>query len=145
MRLLLGHLILRRRFRIAPLAVGGRLHLYVRLDLGKAPSDIGRCVTYCGDDLGRCDFSEAKAPKEGLPVMVVSDRARESLTPVQTPFGTPPQFLQYSTFLPYGGVAHLAADLGARDVVATWCPFRHAQSTAGRGRVTLWRWPRSRR
>jgi predicted TIM-barrel fold metal-dependent hydrolase len=45
----------------------------------------------------------------GLPVMVVSDRARESLTPVQTPFGTPPQFLQYSTFLPYGGVAHLGS------------------------------------
>jgi hypothetical protein len=39
----------------------------------EAPSDIGRCVTYCGDDLGRCDFSEAKAPKEGLPVMVVDE------------------------------------------------------------------------
>jgi len=37
------------------------------------PSDIGRCVTYCGDDLGRCEFSEAKAPKEGLPVMVVDE------------------------------------------------------------------------
>ncbi|WP_300971445.1 Zn-binding domain-containing protein [Thiocapsa sp.] len=39
----------------------------------EAPSDIGRCVTYCGDNLGRCDFSEAKAPKEGLPVMVVDE------------------------------------------------------------------------
>jgi len=39
----------------------------------EAPSDIGRCVTYCGDDLGRCEFSEAKAPKEGLPVMVVDE------------------------------------------------------------------------
>lgn len=37
------------------------------------PSDIGRCVTYCGDDLGRCEFSEAKSPKEGLPVMVVDE------------------------------------------------------------------------
>jgi hypothetical protein len=37
------------------------------------PSDIGRCVTYCGDDLGRCEFSEAKAPREGLPVMVVDE------------------------------------------------------------------------
>ena len=39
----------------------------------EAPSDIGRCVTYCGDDLGRCEYSEAKAPKEGLPVMVVDE------------------------------------------------------------------------
>src|SRR4029077_5163584 len=31
------------------------------------------CVTYCGDDLGRCEFSEAKAPREGLPVMVVDE------------------------------------------------------------------------
>jgi hypothetical protein len=39
----------------------------------EAPSDIGRCVTYCGDNLGRCDFSEAKSPREGLPVMVVDE------------------------------------------------------------------------
>ena len=39
----------------------------------EAPSDIGRCITYCGDNLGRCEFSEAKAPKEGLPVMVVDE------------------------------------------------------------------------
>jgi hypothetical protein len=39
----------------------------------EAPSDIGRCVTYCGDDLGRCEFSERNAPKEGLPVMVVDE------------------------------------------------------------------------
>jgi hypothetical protein len=39
----------------------------------EAPSDIGRCITYCGDNLGRCDFSEAKASKEGLPVMVVDE------------------------------------------------------------------------
>ena len=39
----------------------------------EAPSDIGRCVTYCGDNLGRCEFTERKAPKEGLPVMVVDE------------------------------------------------------------------------
>ena len=39
----------------------------------EAPGDIGRCVTYCGDKLGRCAFSEAQAPKEGLPVMVVDE------------------------------------------------------------------------
>ena len=39
----------------------------------EAPSDIGRCVTYCGDNLGRCEFSEKKSPKEGLPVMVVDE------------------------------------------------------------------------
>jgi len=51
------------------------------LKVYEAPSDIGRCITYCGDDLGRCDFSEAKAPtdntkpdfREGLPVMVVDE------------------------------------------------------------------------
>ena len=39
----------------------------------ESPSEIGRCVTYCSDPLGGCDFSEAKAPKEGLPVMVVDE------------------------------------------------------------------------
>jgi hypothetical protein len=39
----------------------------------EAPSDIGRCVTYCGDNLGRCEFSEKNSPKEGLPVMVVDE------------------------------------------------------------------------
>jgi len=39
----------------------------------EAPSDIGRCVTYCGDNMGRCEFTERNAPKEGLPVMVVDE------------------------------------------------------------------------
>ncbi len=39
----------------------------------EAPSDIGRCVTYCGDSDGRCDFTERNSPKEGLPVMVVDE------------------------------------------------------------------------
>ena len=43
------------------------LHVY------EAPSDIGRCVTYCGDNLGRCEFTERNSPKEGLPVMVVDE------------------------------------------------------------------------
>lgn len=43
------------------------------LKVYEAPSDIGRCVTYCGDNLGRCEFTEAQAPKEGLPVMVVDE------------------------------------------------------------------------
>lgn len=30
----------------------------------EAPGDVGRCVTYCGDPMGTCDFSEAtKAAK----------------------------------------------------------------------------------
>ncbi|MFM8443289.1 MAG: hypothetical protein ACKN9W_08110, partial [Methylococcus sp.] len=43
------------------------IHVY------EAPGDIGRCVTYCGDDLGRCEFTEKNAPREGLPVMVVDE------------------------------------------------------------------------
>lgn len=39
----------------------------------ESPSDIGRCVTYCGDAMGMCEFSEAKSPKEGLPVLVVDE------------------------------------------------------------------------
>ncbi len=45
----------------------------MHLKVYEAPSDIGRCVTYCGDNLGQCEFSEARAPKEGLPVMVVDE------------------------------------------------------------------------
>ncbi len=43
------------------------------LQVYEAPGDIGRCVTYCGDNLGRCEFSEINAPREGLPVMVVDE------------------------------------------------------------------------
>jgi len=45
----------------------------IHLKVYEAPGDVGRCVTYCGDNLGCCEFSEAKAPKEGLPVMVVDE------------------------------------------------------------------------
>jgi hypothetical protein len=45
----------------------------MHLKVYEPPSDVGRCVTYCGDSLGVCEFSEAKAPKEGLPVMVVDE------------------------------------------------------------------------
>jgi hypothetical protein len=37
------------------------------------PNGIGRCVTYCGDATGSCEFSEAKSSMEGLPVMVVDE------------------------------------------------------------------------
>jgi hypothetical protein len=33
----------------------------------------GRTITFCGDSLGRCDFSAKQSPKEGLPVVVVDD------------------------------------------------------------------------
>lgn len=39
----------------------------------EAPSDVGRCATYCSDPLGECEFSEARSPREGLPVMVVDE------------------------------------------------------------------------
>lgn len=37
------------------------------------PGDIARSVMYCGDPLGQCEFSEARVPREGLPVMVVDE------------------------------------------------------------------------
>ena len=39
----------------------------------EAPGEIGRTILYCGDDHGRCDFSAALAPREGLPVLVVDE------------------------------------------------------------------------
>lgn len=43
------------------------------ISVDEAPKGSGRCITYCGDPLGRCEFSQAKAPQEGLPVMVVDE------------------------------------------------------------------------
>jgi len=45
----------------------------VNLRIYEAPLDIGRCVTYCGDDLGSCVFSEARSDREGIPIMVVDE------------------------------------------------------------------------
>lgn len=39
----------------------------------EAPGDIGRCLTYCGDPMGACEFSERRSPREGLPVLVVDE------------------------------------------------------------------------
>ena len=51
---------------------GREIHAH-NVKVYEPPSDIGRCVTYCGDATGSCEFSEAKSPKEGLPVMVVDE------------------------------------------------------------------------
>jgi hypothetical protein len=51
----------------------GREILPHHVKVYEAPSEIGRCVTYCGDATGSCEFSEARSPKEGLPVMVVDE------------------------------------------------------------------------
>ncbi len=37
------------------------------------PQGAGRTLTYCGDPLGRCPFSERRAPGEGIPVVVVDE------------------------------------------------------------------------
>jgi hypothetical protein len=39
----------------------------------KAPNDIGRTLIYCSDKTGKCLFTPAKAPDEGIPVMVVDE------------------------------------------------------------------------
>jgi hypothetical protein len=41
---------------------------HVKVDL-----DRGRTLLYCGDDLGRCPFTERQRPGEGLPVVVVDE------------------------------------------------------------------------
>ena len=33
----------------------------------------GRTLTFCGDVLGRCDFSARKSPQEGIPIVVVDE------------------------------------------------------------------------
>lgn len=35
--------------------------------------DIGRTLVFCSDDYGECDFSRAKSPNEGIPVVVVDE------------------------------------------------------------------------
>lgn len=37
------------------------------------PAGRARTIISCGDKLGRCDFSRAKSPEEGLPVVVVDE------------------------------------------------------------------------
>ncbi len=37
------------------------------------PQGAGRTLTYCGDPLGRCLFSERRSPGEGIPVVVVDE------------------------------------------------------------------------
>lgn len=37
------------------------------------PSQVGRTLTHCGDPAGTCEFSQRKAPDEGLPVVVVDE------------------------------------------------------------------------
>jgi hypothetical protein len=38
-----------------------------------APRGFGRTLSFCSDSLGRCDFTPAKAPHEGLPIVVVDE------------------------------------------------------------------------
>jgi hypothetical protein len=43
----------------------------VRVD--KAPKGLGRTLVFCSDSLGRCPFTAAQAPDEGLPVITVDE------------------------------------------------------------------------
>jgi hypothetical protein len=42
-------------------------------------SSTGRTLTFCGDKLGTCPFSERKSPDEGLPVLVVDEEVYRRL------------------------------------------------------------------
>lgn len=39
----------------------------------KADAERRRILTYCGDSMGRCDFSRSRSPEEGLPVCIVDE------------------------------------------------------------------------
>ena len=43
------------------------------IEVRRFNSSEGRTLIHCGDKLGRCDFSRAKSPDMGLPVLVVDD------------------------------------------------------------------------
>lgn len=43
------------------------------IEVRRFGQDIGRTFIYCGDKLGRCEFSRAKSKELGLPVLVVDD------------------------------------------------------------------------
>lgn len=43
------------------------------IEVRRSGHDVGRTVIYCGDKLGRCDFSRARSRDIGLPVLVVDD------------------------------------------------------------------------
>jgi hypothetical protein len=43
------------------------------IEVRRFKSGVGRTFIYCGDRLGRCDFSRAKSKDFGLPILVVDD------------------------------------------------------------------------
>ena len=43
------------------------------IEVHEGPSSLNRTIMFCGDALGDCPFSRKKAPKEGLPVVVVDE------------------------------------------------------------------------
>lgn len=43
------------------------------IEVRRFGKDVGRTLIYCGDKLGRCEFSRAKSKGLGLPVLVVDD------------------------------------------------------------------------
>lgn len=44
----------------------------------------GRTLIYCGDDLGRCLFTEKQSPGEGLPILVVDEEIYRRLPSLLT-------------------------------------------------------------
>ncbi len=48
----------------------------------KAPNDIGRTLIYCPDRTGKCLFTGAKSPDEGIPIMVVDEEIYRRLPSV---------------------------------------------------------------
>jgi hypothetical protein len=68
----------------------------IKVDKGR-----GRTLIYCGDPLGRCPFSERKAPGEGLPVLVVDEEIYRQLPSLL--IATVDKFAQ----LPWNGITQM--------------------------------------
>lgn len=43
------------------------------IEVRRTRNDVGRTIIYCGDNLGQCQFSKAKSPEIGIPVVVVDE------------------------------------------------------------------------
>ena len=82
-----------------------------------SPNYFGRTYTFCSDALGRCEFTPAKAPDEGLPVVVVDEEIYRLLPSMM--IATVDKFAQ----MPWKGEVQIALRSGERRLRAARIPL----------------------